>query len=167
MSKELKIPNTKREFVINCEHADMIVNDLLQGEYETLGRIFVDLVNFNLYGDLSITETECQDKADRTARRLLKADSERYIENWLSRSQKNSKNRKSGQQPDNAEVKDYARAKGYDENVAVGWALEQAKRDWTDTDGEPIKYWKQKLDAYMKAVNRNRIEEMTKTIGRR
>ena len=167
MSKEFNIPNTKREFVINSEHADMIVNGLLKDDFETLGRIFADLVNYNLYGDESIVENAGEDKAEIMARRLLRSDSERYIENWIARSQKNSKNRTSGQQPDNAEVKDYARAKGYDENVAVGWALEQAKRDWTDTDGKPIKYWKQKLDAYMKAVNRNRIEEMTKTIGRR
>lgn len=153
----------KKSFVINNDHADMIVNDLLQGEYEALGRIFADLVNYNLYGDETITECECTDKAERTARRLLKADSEHYINNWLAKSEQNSKNRKGledGQGPGREEILDYARAKGYDEQIAIEWALNRAKDDWKDNDGNPIRYWKKPLDAYMKAVNRNRIKEI-------
>lgn len=167
MSNKLEIPSTKKSFVINSEHADMIVNDLMQGDYEALGRIFTDLVNYNLYGDLSITETMECDKAERTARRLLKSDSEHYISHYKARSEQNAKNRTSGQQPDKAEVRDYARAKGYDENIAIGWAIEQVQRDWKDQDGKPIQYWKKTLDAYMQAINRKRIEDMTKTFNKR
>lgn len=162
-----EIPSTKKSFVINSEHADMIVNDLMQGDYEALGRIFTDLVNFNLYGDLTITETVDGDKAERTARRLLKSDSEHYIKHYVAKSEQNAKNRTARQYPDNAEIKDYARAKGYDEQVVMDWCISQAHQDWKDQNGEPIKYWKKTLDAYMQAVNRKRIEDITKNIGRR
>ena len=151
----------KKSFVINNSHADLIVNDLLQGDYEALGRIFTDLVNYNLYGDESLTECECKDKAERSARKLLKADSELYIENWIAKSEQNAKNRKSGQEPTKDELLDYARAKGYDEQIVIGWAMEKAHNDWKDENGDPIKYWKKTLDAYMRGVNRNRIAEIT------
>lgn len=157
--KNFEIPSTKKSFVINSEHADMIVNDLMQGDYETLGRIFTDLVNFNLYGDMAITDTVGDDKAERTARRLLKSDSEHYIKHYIARAEQNAKNRTARQYPDNAEIKDYARAKGYDENIVMEWCIEQAHKDWIDKDGEPIKYWKKTLDAYMRAVNQNRIKQ--------
>lgn len=162
-----EIPSTKKSFVINSEHADMIVNDLMQGDYEALGRIFTDLVNFNLYGDLTITETVDGDKAERTARRLLKSDSEHYIKHYKAKSEQNAKNRLSGQRPDNAEIKDYARAKGYDENIVMEWCINQAHNDWLDQNGEPIKYWKKTLDAYMQAVMRNKINDAMKDKFRR
>lgn len=154
---DIEIPSTRKSFVINSEHADMIVNDLLQGDYETLGRIFTDLVNFNLYGDLTITETIGNDKADRTARRLLKSDSEHYIAHYKARSEQNAKNRTARQYPDDAEIKDYARAKGYDPNIVMDWCINQAHNDWLDKNGEPIKYWKKTLDSYMQAVMRNKV----------
>ena len=157
----------KKSFVLNSEHSDMIVNGLLKDDFETLGRIFTDLVNYNLYGDESIVENAGDDKAEIMARRLLRSDSEHYISNWLARSEQNAKNRTSGQEPSNDELMDYARAKGYDTNIVKGWAIDQAHRSWTDQDGNPIKYWKKTLDAYMRGVNRKRIEDMTKTIGRR
>ena len=150
-------PKTRRSFVINCEHADLIVNDLLQGDFEALGRIFTDLVNYNLYGDLAIVEPACENKAERSARKLLKADSEHYIANYTAKSEQNAKNRTSGQQPDNVEVREYARSKGYNPDIALEWAVEQAQRGWTDQNGEPIKYWKRTLDAYMAAVARKQI----------
>lgn len=165
MSK-FEIPSTKKSFVLNNEHADMIVNDLLQGEYETLGRIFTDLVNYNLYGDESIIESSGEDKAERTARRLLRSDSEQYISNWIARSQQNAKNRKSEQYPNNDEVREYARSKGYDEEVAMSWCMEKTRNDWIGQDGKPIKYWKKNLDSYMQGINRNRINEMSRNIGR-
>lgn len=159
MSKSnIEIPSTRKSFVINSEHADMIVNDLMQGDYEALGRIFTDLVNFNLYGDLTITETVCEDKAERSARKLLKSDSEHYIQHYKARSEQNAKNRTARQYPNNDEVRDYALSKGYDPNDAVGWAMEQAQRDWLDPNGEPIKYWKKTLDSYMQAVMRNKVK---------
>ena len=157
-----EIPSTKKSFVINSEHADMIVNDLMQGDYEALGRIFTDLVNFNLYGDLSITETVDGDKAERTARRLLKSDSEHYIKHYVAKSEQNAKNRTARQYPDNAEIKDYARAKGYDEQIVMDWCITQAHNDWLDQNGQPIKYWKKTLDAYMQAVMRNKISDTLK-----
>ena len=167
MAKNIEIPETRHTFVINNEHADLIVNDLLEGDFEALGRIFTDLVNFNLYGDYSIIENiENADKAERSARKLFKSDSEHYIQNFKARSEQASKNRTSGQQPDNAEVRDYARAIGYDENVAVDWAIQTAQRGWTDKNGDPIKYWKKALDAYMRGIAKNRIMDMTSTIGR-
>lgn len=161
-NNQIEIPSTRKSFVINSEHADMIVNDLLQGDYEALGRIFTDLVNFNLYGDFSIVETECNDKAERSARKLLKSDSEHYIAHYKGRSEQNAKNRLSGQRPDRDEVKEYARLKGYDENIAMEWCLQQATNDWLDNKGEPIKYWKKTLDAYMKAVNLNKLNSSMK-----
>ncbi len=168
MSKKIeKIPETRNSFVINNEHADMIVNDLLQGDYEALGHIFTDLVNLNLYGDYAIIENlDDKDKAERTARKLLKTDSEHYLNHFIARSEQNRTNRTAGQYPNNAEVKDYARAKGYDENIAVGWCIEQAQNDWKDQNGEPIKYWKKTLDAYMRGVARNRIKDMASTFSR-
>lgn len=161
---KVEIPETRKSFVINSEHADMIVNDLMQGDYEALGRIFTDLVNLNVNGDLSITETACESKAERTARRLLKSDSEHYIAHYKARSEQNAKNRTSNQQPAREEILDYARAKGYirnldDEQVVVGWAMEQAQRDWKDRNGEPIKYWKKTLDAYMVAVMKKKTAD--------
>jgi len=156
----------KKSFVINSEHADSICNELLAGEYETLGRIFVDLVNYNLYGDETITETECTDKIERHARRLFKTDSENYIRNWLAKSEQNAKNRTSKQEPTRDELVAYANAKGYDEQTVIGWSIEQAQKNWLDPNGEPIKYWKKTLDAYMKGVNRNKLEEMVKGIGK-
>ena len=85
----------------------MIVNDLMQGDYEALGRIFTDLVNLNVNGDLSITETDCENKAERTARRLLKSDSEHYIAHYKARSETNRDNRTSGHQPSREELLDY------------------------------------------------------------
>ena len=164
---DFKIPDTKKSFVINSDHADMIVNDLMQGDYEALGRIFTDLVNFNLYGDMALVETESEDKAERSARKLLKSDSENYIKHYIARSEQNAKNRTAKQYPDNAEVKEYARSKGYDENIAIGWAIEQAQRDWTEPNGEPIKYWKKTLDAYMQGVMRNKINDALKDKFRR
>lgn len=167
-----EILENRKSFVINCEHADMIVNDLLQGDYDALGRIFTDLVNFNLYGDQSlydkekIAENPDFDKSERTARRLFKSDSEHYIKHYVARSKQNSKNRTAGQYPDYSELKEYARLKGYDENLAVDWGIQQASREWKDQNGEPVKYWKKTLDAYMKAINRKRIEEMTRTFSR-
>lgn len=157
----------KKSFVINNEHADMIVNDLLQGEYETLGRIFADLVNYNLFGDESIIENSSDDKAERTARRLLRSDSEHYISNWLAKSEQNAKNRTSGQEPNIDEIVDYARAKGYDVNTVKGWAIEQAHNDWKDQNGKPIKYWRKTLDAYVNAINRNKINDMALGIGKK
>ena len=154
-----EIPSTKKSFVINSEHADMIVNDLMQGDYEALGRIFTDLVNFNLYGDMAITETVDGDKAERTARRLLKSDSEHYIKHYVAKSEQNAKNRTARQYPNNAEIKDYARAKGYDEQIVMDWCIEQAHKDWLDQNGEPIKYWKKTLDAYMRGVMQNKIRQ--------
>ena len=49
----------------------------------------------------------------------------------------------------------------------MDWCISQAHQDWKDQNGEPIKYWKKTLDAYMQAVNRKKIEEFTKNIGRR
>ena len=168
MSKNnIEIPSTRKSFVINSEHADMIVNDLMQGDYEALGRIFTDLVNFNLYGDYSIVETECNDKAERSARKLLKSDSEHYIQHYKARSEQNAKNRTARQYPDNNEIKDYARAKGYDENIVMEWCINQAHNDWLDQNGEPIKYWKKTLDSYMQAVNRNKINDLMKDKFRR
>ena len=167
MSKSnIEIPSTRKSFVINSEHADMIVNDLLQGDYEALGRIFTDLVNLNLYGDMSIIENLDGDKAERTARRLLKSDSEHYIAHYKARSEQNSKNRTAKQYPDNAEIKDYARAKGYDENIVMEWCLNQAHNDWLDQNGEPIKYWKKTLDAYMRGVMQNKIKASMKDMFR-
>lgn len=166
MSK-IEIPSTRKSFVINSEHADLIVNDLMQGDYEALGRIFTDLVNFNLYGDYQLIETETKDKAERSARKLLKADSEHYISNYKAKSEQNAKNRTSGQQPSRDELLDYARAKGYDEQMVIEWGMEQARKEWKDSNGEPVRYWKKTLDAYMQAVNRKRIEDMTKNFGRR
>lgn len=158
----------KQSFVLNNEHSDMIVNDLLQGEYEILGRIFTDLVNYNVHGDESIVDLDdTMDKAERTARRLFKVDSENYINHWIGRSQQNAKNRTSGQEPDQEELLSYARSKGYDEQTVIKWSIEQAHRDWTDQNGDPIKYWRKTLDSYMKAVNRNRLRDMTNGIGRR
>ena len=154
-----EIPSTRKSFVINSEHADMIVNDLMQGDYEALGRIFTDLVNFNLYGDLTITETECNDKIERSARKLLKSDSEHYITHYIARSEQNAKNRTASQYPDDAEIKDYARAKGYDPNIVMDWCIKQAHNDWKDQNGQPIKYWKKTLDSYMQAVMRNKIND--------
>lgn len=156
----------KKSFVINSEHADMIVNDLLQGDFETLGRIFTDLVNYNLFGDESITESASEDKAERTARRLLRSDSEHYISNWLAKSEQNAKNRTSGQEPTNEEIREYARSKGYDENTVIGWAMEQAHRGWVDQNGEPVKYWKKTLDAYMRGVSKKMLENMARRIGK-
>lgn len=149
----------KQSFVINNEHADMIVNDLLKGDFEALGRIFTDLVNYNLYGDETIVEYECTDKAERTARRLLKVDSEHYIKSWLARSDQNAKNRKSGATPTNDEVRDYCKAKGYNEQIAIDWAFDKAHNNWCDDAGEPIKYWKKSLDAYMRGVTRNQLND--------
>lgn len=165
MSK-IDIPKSRKSFVINSEHADMIVNVLLEGEYETLGHIFVDLVNLNVHGDLSITEVDVADKAERTARRLLKDDSEHYISSYEARSKINADNRTSGHQPSTDELKDYAKKKGYDEQTVIGWAIKQAHNDWTDQNGEPIKYWRKTLDSYMQAVNRNKIQSMASQIGR-
>lgn len=156
----------KTSFVINNEHADMIVNDLLAGEYETLGRIFADLVNYNLFGDESIVENAGDDRAERTARRLLKSDSEHYISNWLAKSEQNAKNRTSRQEPSIDEILDYARAKGYDQNTVKGWAIDQAHKGWKDQDGETIKYWKRTLDSYMRAVNKNLLNNMARSIGK-
>ena len=164
---KIEIPETKRSFVINSEHADMIVNDLLQGDYEALGRIFTDLVNFNLGYNEDLKDAPCEDKAERTARKLLKTDSEHYIRNWIGRSEQNSKNRTSGQYPNNDEVRNYAISKGYDPNIAVGWAIERAQNNWCDEQGQPIKYWKKCLDSYMQGVNRKKIEDLTRNIGRR
>lgn len=161
---DFQIPPSKKSFVLNNEHCDMIVNDLLQGDYEALGRVFSDLVNYNLYGDLSITERECSDKAERTARRLLKTDSENYINNWIAKSEQNAKNRTSNQRPDNAEIKDYARAKGYDEQVAVAWAIEMAHKDWLDNNGDPIRYWKKALDGYVRGINKNKVNDTIRDI---
>lgn len=166
MSNE-KLAN-KKSFVINNDHADMIVNDLLQGDFETLGHIFVDLVNYNVWGDETLFSDvfEYDSKSEKVARRLFKADSENYINNWISRSEKNSKNRKGledGQGPDLEELKDYARVKGYDEQAVTHWAIEKAHDNWKDSDGNPIRYWKKALDNYMRAVNRNRIAEMANT----
>lgn len=166
MSK-IEIPESKRSFVINNEHADMIVNDLLQGNYEELGKIFTDLVNYNLYGDEAISEYKTDDRTVRTARRLLKSDSENYITNWISRSQQNSKNRTSKQIPERAEIEDYARAKGYDVNIVIGWAIDMSHKDWKDNNDEPIKYWKKALDAYMKGVTKNRLDNMAKNLTRK
>jgi hypothetical protein len=145
----------KKSFVINNSHADLIVNDLLEGDFETLGRIFTDLVNYNLFGDESLTENASGDKADRSARRLLREDSENYITSWLAKSEQNEKNRKGGQEPTDEEIKDYARSKGYNEQIAIEWAITQAHNGWKDPSGEPIKYWKKTLDAYMRGVVRN------------
>lgn len=167
MSKSnIEIPSTRKSFVINSEHADMIVNDLMQGDYEALGRIFTDLVNYNLYGDLTITETVCEDKAERSSRKLLKSDSEHYIQHYKARSEQNAKNRTARQYPDNAEIKDYARAKGYDENIVMEWCLNQAHNNWLDQNDEPIKYWKKTLDSYMQAVNRNKFKAGMKDMFR-
>ena len=163
---EFKLPKSKRSFVINSEHADMIVNDLLAGEYEMLGKIFTDLVNYNLYGDESLIESASEDRTDRTARRLLRYDSEQYITNWIAKSEQNAKNRTGGTEPSRDEIIDYARAKGYDEQIAIGWAIEQSHKDWKDRDGKPVKYWRKTLDAYMRAVGKKRIEDMTKGIIR-
>lgn len=157
----------KKSFVINSEHADSICNDLLAGEYETLGRIFVDLVNYNLYGDEAITETECTDRIERHARRLFKTDSEQYIRNWCAKSEQNAKNRTSRQEPTRDEVIAYANAKGYDEQIAIGWSIEQATKNWLDPNGEPIKYWKKTLDSYMRAVNRKKVEQIARDIVKR
>lgn len=159
---KVEIPATRKSFVINSEHADMIVNDLMQGDYEALGRIFTDLVNLNVNGDLSITETDCDNKAERTARRLLRSDSEHYIAHYKARSETNRDNRTSGHQPSREELLDYARAKGYDQQIVIEWGMKQAQQDWCDRNGEPIKYWKKTLDSYMQAVNRKKIDDMTK-----
>ena len=156
----------KKSFVINNEHADMICNDLLAGDYETLGRIFVDLVNFNLFGDESIVENAGDDKAERTARRLLKSDSEHYISNWIARSEQNAKNRTSRQEPSIDEILDYARVKGYDQNIVKGWAIDQAHKGWKDKDGEPVRYWKKTLDSFMRAVSRKQLDNMARSIGK-
>ncbi len=165
MSK-IEIPKNKKTFVINSEHADMIVNDLLQGDYETLGRIFTDLVNYNLTGDEQIIEITCEDKAERTARRLFKSDSEHYITHYTDRSKQNAKNRTAGQYPDDLEIKDYARAKNYDEQIVLDWCIKQAHNNWKDQNGEPIRYWKKTLDKYMQGVNRKKIEQMAGKIGK-
>lgn len=165
MSDDLiKIPETKKEFVINSEHADMIVNELLQSDFETLGRIFTDLVNYNVFGDLSITESECTDKAERVARRLLHNDSECYIKNFIGRSKQASKNRTAGQEPSMDEIKEYANAKGYDSNICQEWGIRKAKEHWLDQNGEHIKYWKQSLDSYIRGVNKNRLEDEMKNL---
>ena len=162
---KIEIPSTKKSFVINSEHADLIVNDLLQGDFEALGRLFTDLVNFNVNGDLALAETKAEDKAERTARRLFKIDSENYIKHYCKVSEQNAKNRTAEQQPNRDEILDYARSKGYirdlaDEQVVVSWAMTQAQNDWKDRDGNPIKYWKRTLDSYMLAVMRNKTKDM-------
>lgn len=161
------VPASKKSFVINSAHADMIVNDLLQGDYEALGRLFTDLVNFNIYGDYSIIENiDDLDRTERTARKLLQADSENYIEHFVAKSQQNAKNRTSGHQPTRDELIDYARAKGYDEQTVIGWGMEQAQREWKDNNGDPIRYWKKTLDAYMQAINKKKIADITKGFSR-
>lgn len=168
MSDESREERLKRKstFVVSKEHSEMIIN-LLDGDYESLGRLFDALIRLNVDGEDVLSDSVDSKSREAFAWKLLKCDAEHFIESWLGKSEQNSKNRKGledGQGPGLDEIKDYARAKGYDEQIVIDWAITKAHNDWKDDAGNPIKYWKKPLDAYMKGVNKKRINDMAKNV---
>ena len=152
----------KKTFVINKEHAEMIL-DLLDGDFEVLGKIFVDLVAFNLYGDTSLLENADEaSKPERMARKLLASDAEHYIQSWLGKSEQNTRNRTARNYPDKVEFLAYCREKGFSEqdihDYCEPYFMEKVKTSWLDQNGEPIKYWKSAFEAFMREINKDRLK---------
>lgn len=71
MNKDYRKMKAGKTFKMDTVCANIIVNGLLDGDFEALGRIFTDFVNYTLYDDISIIKPECDDKCERIARDLL------------------------------------------------------------------------------------------------
>lgn len=161
MSDESREERLKRKstFVVSKEHSEMIIN-LLDGDYESLGRLFDALIRLNVDGEDVLSDNVDGKSREAFAWKLLKSDAEHFIESWLGKSEQNSKNRRGlddGEEITLAELEDYCNAKGYDIQTAKGWMIQQADNGWKDENGKPIRYWKKVLDAYMRGVNKKRL----------
>lgn len=90
-----RLLSRKEQFVISNKTADIIVNDLFRDDDAKLGKVFRDLVAFNVDGTTDLIDNvDDQDTSDRTARHLLYNDCKAFIDRWLLTSRHNASNRK-------------------------------------------------------------------------
>lgn len=174
MSKE--IPKFIKYVAIDPKTASDLCNEVYPDKPETVGNIFKDYVNFFLYEDDTLVETKC-DRYEHFARNQLADDAIRLRAHAKdvsdARAIAGSKGGKSKAEskddaadhsdsnyPDEMEVIDYIRAKEYDGNIAGKWLDGMISCGWKDEQGNPIRNWRKRLDAYMRKYNKNRMESM-------
>lgn len=178
MKKE--IPKFIKYVAIDPKTASDLCNEVYPDKPEIVGDILKDYVNFFLYDDQLLVEKEC-DRYEHFARNQLADDAVRLrthakevsvvrAESGRLGGKRKAENQKSAsvEYADiEDEVLDYIQAKKYDGNIAGRWLNEMIEKEWLDEDGEPIRDWRKRLDAYMKAVNKNKLDEMVNSIGRK
>jgi len=174
MSKE--IPKFIKYVAIDPKTASDLCNEVYPDKPETVGNIFKDYVNFFLYEDDTLVETEC-DRYEHFARNQLADDAIRLrahakdVSDIRAESgRKGGKAKADGKDyapnptdsdtPDEIVVIDYVHAKKYDPNVAAKWLEGMINSDWKDENGLPIRDWRKRLDSYMKSYNKKRLGSM-------